>query len=286
MVVGAYSDTGGVYFTTIANPVSPQAFSIAGIPNGTYYHFAVIDRNNNGLIDTGDLKNTEGGNSFVTFSGTGLANNLDLTPYAVNAAAVVTTNHYFDGTQATPYHGYNLQLGTNNGAKRVVKSVLYSGPNVAVPFDMQVESGNTSWVSLNTTSPAVGDAYKYQVTYSDGTSEVLSASVSGVITTAQMATGLTVNSTVAPATATVPQFKWAAPAAPLSSYGYRVNVNQAGWWYPQNAPLTSNTFSALYNADGSAAMAALTVGTTYNWQVIVRDAATGNTGSTAAYYTP
>ena len=36
LYVGVFSNTSGVYFQRIVNPVSPLAYSVAGIPVGTY----------------------------------------------------------------------------------------------------------------------------------------------------------------------------------------------------------------------------------------------------------
>lgn len=280
MLVGLFSNTTGIYFTTIASPASPQNYSVTGVPAGNYFAFAVIDMNNNGVVDTGDISNT-GGNSSdqVTVSGN-TTNNITLS--SASATSSVTTDHWSDGTNQS----YQLSLRVSDNTKRVASVTLVSGPNVAVPFDMGKSWEFEAWQNLGTTSPAVGNSYMFKVTYSDGTIQNLSSSVTAVLGTANMAQNLTVQTTT-PGSPTVPLFKWTAPASPPTSYTYRLNLwgNNANWYYPQDEDLPSTTLSALYNADGRASIPALTVGTTYTWQVQVMDA-NGNRATLQSTYMP
>lgn len=276
MLVGLFSPT-GIYFTTIASPASPQSYSVAGIPAGNYFPFAAIDMNGNGIIDAGDLSNTNGNGGTITVGGN-LTNNIALS--AAGAQVQVNTDHQFDGTN----HFYNLNMGVGDGAKRVTAVTLVSGPNMAVPFDLGKDWRFETYQWLNTTSPAVGDSYMFKVTYSDGTTENITGSVTAVLATGNMATGLVVNTATS---RTVPTFTWAAPTTPLASYSYRVSLwgPGANWWYPNDLGLPSTTFSAVYNADGSAFPASLVTGTAYTWQVHVQDV-NGNSASAQATYTP
>lgn len=268
MLVLAYSSTGGVYFTRIANPVSPQSYSITGIPDGTYSHIAVVDNDNNGRASAGDPNNANGSIApVVVMAGAGATSNLTLT--SASASGVVQTLH----GSAAGYDWFGFNVGTTNGQKRVVKSVLYSGNAIAVPFDIESRDGTTTWISLGAAA-TVGDTYKFKVTYSDGTTGDLSAGVSGVLGANQMASNLSYS---------VGTISWTAPTAPPSSYGYVVQMlNASGtllWNYPASGTLASTTTSVAYSGP------ALTAGGTYDMLVIVRDLATGNMASRRTSFT-
>jgi hypothetical protein len=284
MMVGLFSDT-GVYITRIPSPVSPQSYSIAGVPNGNYSHFAIIDMNNNGVIDIGDISNTNGNGGDITVSGNTTRN---LTLSSASATATVNTDHQFDGTN----NYYSLILGINDGTKRAVAVTLVSGPNMPVPYDMGVDSGNSRWIWLNTVSPTVGDAYMFKVTYSDGTTQNLSGSVAAVLDSGKFAQSLaTVTSGTGGSSATVPLFTWTAPASPPTSFTYRLHLNgnsdSTNWDYPKDngLPSTTTPLQVLYNADGRAS-GPLTSGYSYNWQVQVRDAIGDSATRTATYTVP
>lgn len=280
MLVGLFSETTGVYFTRSANPASPQSYSIAGVPNGSYYPFAIIDMNNNGVIDTGDISNTDGsGGGQITVSGNTTSN---ITLPSASATTSITTDHMFDGVN----HTYQLGLSVNDGTKRVAAVTLVSGLNVAVPFDMGKGWEFQMWQWLNTTSPTVGNSYMFKVTFSDGSTQNISGSVTAVLGTTSLAQNLTVQATT-PGSPTVPLFKWTAPASPPASYVYYLSLwgANANWYYPQDNGMPSTTLSALYNADGRASIPALTTGTTYTWGVQVRDA-NGNKATRQTTYTP
>lgn len=273
MLVGVYNN-GSVYFTSIASPVSGGSYSIAGVPNGSYNNFAVIDMNNNGIIDAGDISNTNGNAPTITVNGNTTSN---LTLSSAGSIASVTTDHGFDGVT----HWYDLNLQANDGTKRVMAVTLLSGKNMPVPRDLGKDWEFHTWFGLNATVPTVGDSYVFKVTYSDGATENISGSVTGVLGMGAMATSLAVSPTPS---ANVPTFTWAAPTTPPASYTYRVNLNgNANWWYPQDNGLPSTTHSAVYNADGRANPASLVTGTAYNWQVKVQDANRNSTSRTTTY---
>ena len=280
MIVGAYDQvTQAVYYTTIAAPVSPHVYTFSGVPAGSYSNFAVIDMNNNGQIDAGDIHNT-GGNNTPTINVAG-ATTGNITLSSANSQAVVLTDHWFDGVT----NSYNLNPQLNDGMKRIVSAIMFSGKNVAVPMDMANSYGNfQGYTGLGATVPVIGDTYQFKVTYSDASTQIVSATVTGVLNS--FATSLAVNA-LAPYTAYVPQFTWAAPIAPPASYLYSLSVGPAiggqSWYFPQNSNgLASTTLSAVYNSDGMANPASLAVATSYNWQVKVKDA----NGNSASYQAP
>jgi uncharacterized protein (DUF2141 family) len=282
MLVGLYSNT-GVYFTTIASPVSPQSYSIAGIPSGSYFAFAIIDMNGNGVIDLGDISNTNNnGSGQITVTGNITGNNIILS--SASATASVGTDHQLNGAS----HTYNLQIELDNGTKRAVTVTLVSGKNVAVPFDMSGDHNNFhQGAYLGATSPTVGDTYVFKAAFSDGTTETLSGSVTAVLNAFAQNLAAVTDGTGGSST-TVPLFTWAAPASPPATYTYNLNLwgSDANWYYPQDNGLPSTTTSALYNADGRASKSSLTPGTTYTWSVQVKDADQRNSASSQTTYTP
>lgn len=283
LLVGAYNPmTGAVYFTKIAAPVSPQSYSFAGVPDGTYANFAVIDMNANGSIDAGDIGNTNNNNMpMINLPGpTGGTIALTSSP----ATAQVNTQFYSNGTS---YSNYSLELNVINGTKAIKTVTLISGLNMPLPQDMGRDwSGFRVWQSQPAAIPVVGDSYVFRVTYADNTTQDMTGSVTAVLDASNLAQAPTVSFT-APGSATVPLFSWMAPAtAPAAPYSYRVSVNGGGAnWWSNNIP--SSALSALYNQDGSANMASLPAATAYTWQVVVNDAkGNGATLQASPFTTP
>lgn len=273
MLVGVYSDTSGIYFTTIASPVSFQAYSVAGVPAGSYGFFAVIDMNNDGVFGIGDIGSTE--DNPVTVSGN-ITKSLTLS--SAGASAKVTTAHQFDGTN----HNYQLQFAVEDGVKRAVAVTLVSGLNVAVPSDMGKDWNFQMWATLGAISPTVGDSYVFKVTYSDGTTETLSGSVTAVLSSFAQNLATLTNGPDGSSPA-VPLFTWTAPVSPPAPYTYGVSLwgTDAHWWRDDSLP--STTLKVLYNDDGRASLSALTAGVAYSWQVRVEDTA-GNRATRQATY--
>jgi len=275
MIVGLYNN-GAIYFTRIASPTNSQSFSIAGVPDGIYSNFAVIDMDNNGTFSIGDITNANGNAPAVTVSGNTTSN---VTLSSDGATASVHTNH--DGT----YHNYSLLFGINDGAKHAVSATIISGANIPVPLDLVTVSGNDTWHDLGINRPAVLDTYKFRVKFSDNSTQDFSGSVTGVLDS--FAQFLTVQTT-APGTTNVPLLIWSAPAVPPASYTYHVSIygNNSNWWYPQDNGLPSTITSVLYNADGRATPASLTSGFTYQWQVLVQDGNRNQANSQSSYTVP
>jgi hypothetical protein len=281
LYVGVYSNTGGVYFARIASPASPQSYSVAGVPAGIYSAFAIIDMNNNGVIDAGDISNTNGGPTYsVNVSGDRTVNQ---TLSGINAIAAVMTDHQ---QVSGASDSYRIEMDVYTATKRPVAVTLVSGPNAAVPADAGKNPWGFNVSNFNTPRPTMGDAYAFKVIYSDATSETLIGTVSGVLDT--FAQNLVpVTDGTEGSSPTVPLFTWADPASPPAYFEYQINLNgsDAGWWYPSGDPMPGTQHSVLYNVDGSASKANLTTGVTYNWGVILRDA-NRNTATQFVTYTP
>lgn len=284
MLVGVYSDTtGGIYLTTIASPVSPQSYTVTGVPSGSYGNFAVIDMNTNNLIDQGDISNTNGTAPTITVSGATTAN---ITLSSASSFAKVNTSHFRLGGTGTS--SYSLAPEVVDGMKRVTKVTLASGKHIAVPHDLgKSDSEFEAYENINANVPLVGDAYTFKVFYSDGTNETVVRNVSAVLTT--HALSLATSTTTGGGSVGAPLFTWAAPS-PLPGFAYTYRVYLSGgttfWNYPQDGDIPSTgPLQILYNADSRATPAILTTGT-YNWNISVRDAEGNSAESGATYMVP
>lgn len=188
---------------------------------------------------------------------------------AVNALESVTTSHLTNGTPA--FDSYNANVPLDNGTKVPVAVTVVSAPYITVPFDVALSNfgGFYAGFNLMAVRPAVGDAFKLKVTYSNGTSEFLTSSVTGVLDSFAQ------NPTTSGANPNIPTFNWAAPAVPPGPYTYRLNVRQQNgsqaWDYPRDSGIPSTQTSVAYNFDGRANPVLLVTGTVYDWTITVRD---------------
>ncbi|MDE2294136.1 MAG: carboxypeptidase regulatory-like domain-containing protein [Gammaproteobacteria bacterium] len=283
MMVGLSAGSKTVYYDYIAHPVSPQAYSVSGVPSGIQQVVVWLDQNNDQTLDAGDLTNFQGLSPVVNVTGnlTNLNETLTSAPEAVTLATTHVTGTGGDSYSFTVYAG--------DGTRRAVAMTLFSGSNVAVPVDLGALGDSSAYLSMinNTVAPTVGSSYQFLVTYSDGTSSTITATVTGVLNS--FATNLAVNS-ASPYSTTVPQFTWGAPASPPASYLYFLSLYgpNASWYYPYNASvgMPSTQTSVVYDADGNASAPSLTTGNTYTWQIVVQDSATGNQAVYQTTYTP
>jgi len=185
---------------------------------------------------------------------------------SASATARAGTSHNSDGLN----DNYGLQLEASGGTKHIVRVALVSGLNVVVPVDIAKQDGEFNYfVDLSTTRPTAGDAYVFKVTFSDGTTETLTGSVSVVLDAFATNLGVTTDGTGG-SSVTVPLFTWAAPASPPAFYTYSMYVEGPVFWILDNT-LPSTQLSTLFNSDGNATNPSLTSGT-YNWYVRVEDA--------------
>jgi len=229
LYVGFYGGQSGIFATRIASPTtgsgSPNAFTLY-VPNGQgYFFFGILDQHNNGLIDAGDPNNTGGNNSNANI--VNVAGNLsgqDITLAGGNSEATVYTQ-YYDNTCSgcgSANIGYNLELDLIGASKLPVTATLVSGPNLLNPIDMVpcTDCGDGRLQlneSLLGATPAAGDTYTFNVTYSDATTDTVTAKVTAVLGAAQLATNLSPGNG-ANATST-PTFSWTYPSS-ASSYSY------------------------------------------------------------------
>jgi hypothetical protein len=301
MYTGFYDQkTGNVYLTELGSeaspPTSPAAYTVM-VPNGSnYVHFAIVDQNNNGVVDPGDIQNVNHNHSDgVTISGP--LSGDDLTLPSGNAIVSLTSSHYQQVNQYGTGNGYSLNFSVDGEIKQPASVTLASGPNALTPADIG-ECNNCGggggfdfYLSLNNDVPKVGDAYSLQVTYTDGTTQTLNAVVGTVLSI--FATDL---SPTGMGGSTTPTFTWTDPAN-AANYVYSFslwdsNGNQI-WQIPNHdsgAGFPSTITSITWGTDptgsnNSPSVSTLTSGESYNWQIQVQDA-NGNSTQMQVSYEP
>jgi hypothetical protein len=275
--------------------------------NNDYIFFEILDQNNDGLIDAGDVTNTNGNNqSPISISGPLTGQNLAL-PTA-NSTASVTTQYYQSTQQAasTSSGGYNLNFDVREGNKLPVAVTLMSGPNVINPVDISnycQSCGSVQFqyhVPFNSIAPNVGDTYTLKVTYSDSSSdtETLTSAVTGwngttsIVGPADLATNLSPNDQ----DGLQPTFTWTDPSVDSSDLFSFYIFGPTGntFWQVPGSNSNSNGFSSSLNSltlgmDPTNAGNDLPPGdylvdqTTYSWDIQVQDS-NGNQALTIQYF--
>ncbi len=292
LYVGAYGNN-GIFFTAITSPVSPQAYSIAGVPSGTYQNFAILDMNDDGEVNPPDISDVTNHSNppTITVSGS-TTGNITLT----SSPALIGVPTSVNGSSGQP-NSYGLSVQVDYGTKLPISMTLISGKNVAVPYDMNADSHSANYnpIYLSSVSPTVGDAYQFLVTFSDGGTQVVTSTVTAVLTS--FAQNLAMQTT-SPGTPTIPLLTWTAPAVLPTALPYTYSVTlyngsgttQEFWNYYGSGSgngIPSTQTSVLFNTDGSAnPSSTLTVGGTYNWVVFVQDNNNNQGSYTTTYVVP
>lgn len=255
LYVGFYNQsTGSVYADVVGSksspPTSPASYSV-NVPSGTnYYFFAFLDQNNTGMFaGAGQISNTQGNGNQTPVSITGTTTNEDLTLSTANAIATVTTqsSEQINSGNTTTYYSLGFQI--NGQVKQPVAVELASGPNPGVIIPADIANGGfggsradqfTFYPSTNGVTPQVGDTYTLNVTYSDGTTQVLTVVVSAVLDA--FATNLSPQGSGQSVT---PNFSWTDPQNP-GNYTYQFNLccdSQGTIWQIPGNNSNSNGFS-------------------------------------------
>lgn len=308
LYVGFYGGQTGIFATRIANPTtgsgSPNAFTLYA-PNGKgYFFFSILDQNNNGLIDAGDPNNTGGHNSnanIVNVAGDLTGQNLTLA--GGNSEATAYTQYYDQACSGCGSNntGYNLELDLTGASKLPVKATLVSGPNVLNPVDMvPCTDCGEGRLQLNEgllgATPAVNDTYTFNVTYSDASTDTVTAKVTAVLGASQLATNLSPGNG-ANATST-PTFSWTYPSSASSySYSFYLSPNDGNgdiWDIPGNGSVASGFSSSdipgasiTWGTDPTDSSNTPNVGSlssgTYNWTFETYDM-NGNSAQAQTYF--
>ena len=246
LYVGYYNQsTNTVYGTRIASPGGSNPFTVY-VPsdaNNDYTLFEILDQNNDGLIDAGDVTNVRNNSGDVAITGPLTGQNLMLG--IANSTATATTQYYSIKTLTSNATGYNLNFDVREGNKLPVAVTLLSGPNVINPVDISnycPGCGNVKFqyqVPIDSTMPSVGDTYSFKITYSDSSSdtETITSAVTGwngtnaVVGSSDSPSGLLPNDQAGLA----PQFTWTDPSADstdLFSYSISDPSGNIVWQIP------------------------------------------------------
>ena len=292
-----------IYIDYIASPVSPQAYTIQ-VPSGTYQLGAILDQNNNGVTDPGDLQNIDqNGGPTATISGP--TSNEDLTLPSGGAIQIVNTENQEFVSGSNTSFAYNLQFQIYFLAKLPVTVTLESssnadGVNVVGPIDVAncntVNSSCGHGFQFNYQglgkSAAAGDTYTFNVIYSDGTSGMLTYSLPAVLN----AYASNLEPQTGESTSTTPTFTWTDPAN-AANYVYNFNLTDDSgevWEIPGensqgngfDSSITSITWGTDPTGGGSTpSVSSLSDSTNYSWQIEVVDNY-GNQATTNVNYQP
>jgi fibronectin type 3 domain-containing protein len=260
----------------VASPARSQPYTVTGVPDGTYFVDLVVDQDQAGTLDLGDLLAT------YSLAVAGADRTKDVTFPATSDARVAapTTRMRWVGA----FDEYWRTPSVEDDRKRVVATTLTAARGLTVPIDLARKSGKYggTWLSAILGSPTPGEALGFALTYADGSTAAVSLPAAAL----DFARDLTVTPTPS---AVVPTFSWAAPATPpAGTWGYTFGVNggSTSWGCPSWDPFMPTTqLAVVYDADGTASSPALTAGQQYTWSVGVVDLA-GNSATAAVTYTP
>ncbi len=309
LYVGLYSDS-GIFSTVIPltsiSTSSANNFTVYAPDGSGYFLFAILDQNNDGMIDAGNISNTNDKNAAsVTVNGADLTGQDPVLP-STDVTTVVTTQYQSStndnsGTVSTSA-SYSLSFQVEEENKLPVAVTLISGPNVINPVDLNNlcnGCGHAQFqynANVNSDMPLLNDTYTFNVTYSDGsTDSTVTAVVNGVLGTSQLATGQSPTGTTGVSTA--PDFTWTYPAS-ASSYTYKFSVsnsNNNGIWQIPGNNSKSNGFTSSQipvpagiqwptdPTDASNGAPSGLASGTYNWSLETIDS-NGNSASTGMYF--
>lgn len=266
----------------VTSPVSGGTYTVGNVPAGTYQIYSFLDMNNSGAYDVGDIGWLDDDDfaPMVTVSASPV-NAPDVTLAGTNAHTAVTTEHGKNDS----YDWYNLNLNVAPMLKQPVNVRITSGPQISTPVDVALSSWGSEFQTwFNVGRPTVGDTYQANVTYSDGTSETVSAAVTAVLD--GFATPLAPVGYI-PYEPT-PTFSWTAPSPAPAEYIYSIWLNENNsygnsLWDVWGLPSTQT--SIVYGSQGDVSQPTLTDGITYNWNLTVKDR-NGNRAQNQRTFTP
>jgi hypothetical protein len=309
LYVGVFDqNTNEAYATVVGSktspPTSPASYTVH-VPSGSqYFFFALLDQNNDGLIDPKDITNINGYNMITpTLAVTGNATHNFTLPSGNSVAVVRSGNDLGLSEYGGASHTYELDFDVTGIARLPVAATVLSGPDMPLPLDAMwcqgcgydVNSSFSFYFTISSNVPKVGATYPIQITYSDGTSETLSPTITALVPTP---TGVLPQGPVT-SISTKPTLKWTYPANP-GDYLYQMwfaDQNYATMWSIPNINSNTNSFTSSIapsipwgtdptGATGNApSLATLTDGNVYHWEIVAYDA-NGNRGQDFVDYVP
>jgi hypothetical protein len=184
-------------------------------------------------------------------------------------------------------------------AVALTSSTNSDGANVVTPMDIALCGGNNCewgfsiYLPIGGTSPAVGDAYTFAITYSDATTGNLTATITNVMNA--FATYLSPAGTSSSLT---PTMSWTDPAL-ASNYTYHFYMQDSSyntvWQIPgsnsKSNGLTSSTTSLTWGTDPTDSNnkpnpTTLNHAATYSWRIEVDDNNGNSTQQWVTFVTP
>ena len=306
LYVGFYNQsTGNVYVDVVGSktspPTSPASYTVQ-VPTGSDYFFVgILDQNNSGLLTgPGQVSNTNNnGNNQAPVSITGNMTNEDLTLPSGSSTATVQTQAWEQINSNGTNTYYNIGFNVNGLIKLPVAVELATGPTLGVVIPADIASGGFNgnsdqfsyWANLNGATPQVGDTYTLNVTYSDGSSEILTVTVSAVLNA--FATNLAPQGSGVSMT---PNFSWTDTGA--SSYTYQFQLSDQNgntiWQIPSNnsnsngfsSSITSITWDVDPTGSGDLPnVSSLNGSSNYNWQITATDVNGNSAGVQVTFQT-
>ncbi len=305
LYVGFYDqNTGNIYAEQVGSkanpPKSPASYSVS-VPDGSnYYFFGVLDQKNAGLVGgPGEVSNVnENNNNSVVINGP--LSGEDLTLPSSNSIAFIRTQvqEQLNGSNTINY-SIGFEVDGQFKLPVAVEITTESNPGVVIPADIANGAFGSSkadrfsfWTSTNGFTPQVGDSYTLNVTYSDGTSENLTASVTAVLNDAFVTNLVPQGSGVS----VTPNFSWTDPTGGSNyTYQFWLCCDQQGtiWQIPSNNS-NSNGFpytitSITWGVDPTNPSNDLPPGfslnglTNYSWQIQATDV-NGNSAQVQANF--
>ncbi len=284
LTVVLFSEQGGLHFTSIANPIARQPFTILGVPPGVYKLLAFVDDDHDhsaGPRDPGAGDDQGAPQVFVTTMPIDDAH-VGLTVRDARTA-VVTMVHRDQGTLNVDY---SVGLTVSSERKQVVGVRLIDGAGAMTPSDLVFTSDHDNGVGipLGVLPARSGDLYTIDIRYDDGMVQRVVQPVRNVMGVDQLAlpTAPTPNATIACVQPTM--FSWQAPPVPPAAFNYRIDVRNAGLGNDERVfeanDLPSSQTSVAFTGSAPPPMC----GGSQHWSVLVVDDE-GNRAESSASYT-
>ncbi len=302
-------NTGIPYATVVGSQTTPPlsgATYTVNVPlnTDTYFFVGILDQNNDGMVDLGDITNVNTGSDPPSVSITGPTTQNLMLPTLANSTVALTTQHSlwtnpgFGGGSDVTNEGFSINFNVRQGMKLPVAVTVTSGPNAISPQDFGIcttcGSAQVNFsLNVNGARPTVTptpDSYGLTVTYSDSTTDTLTATVGTVLDA--FATPLSPIDTGS----TTPTFAWNYPADPtLYTYSFYLSSNNSGgngWQIPgnnskskgfANTDVTSITYPIDPTDSTNQANPSYLSPGQYNWQIQVQDS-NGNSAQQQVYF--
>jgi len=285
------SPSGSAYILTSGTNVSPRAvrvstatspvsWSLAGLPEGQYTVWALLDADGDGIIERATPSPEARPQVNVSGTGTVSAPGLSFGPEPLRTKLTFlhqNTLFYSGGAQNG---GIFYSFSSFAGTKQPVAVRLQQGQGLPIPFDVPITTrtffGSVSGLSVPTFqfswyAPDLGSALpggtqlSYEVRYADGSSEVLSLTVPTVLPLATL-TSPAPNAT----TAATPTFSWTLPNGLPASVTQRIIVGPNALSSAWRRVLPLSQTQVTFNDDGKS-LVTLQPGEEYVWSVELLD---------------